>query len=356
MEYTTREAVLALAQPDPEFEAFIAECPLPKRNPQATLEQMREEFARAEELEYASFAKLGVEEAMTIPMRDGYQSHIRICKPPTLPADGSPLVALIYGGGFAMGTNRQLSSFAHSFTAAFGATVVLLSYRLAPEHKFPTAPRDIWDSVQWLSMNASDLGADTSQGFIIGGFSAGAALAIVTAHQAVRDNLSFLTGLWTCHLGATDGKNVPEKYKPLFLSREQNKDAPCLTVEDIDVFQALYAPDFTSEDYVPFVNESTFAKMFPTYVQVAGLDPLRDDGLVYEKALRDAGVKTRLDVYPGVPHGHHLYFPWLKQSLKTRRDAVEGLGWLLGREIGVERAVLDRFFSSFAMLGGQRQN
>jgi hypothetical protein len=62
-------------------------------------------------------------------------------------------------------------------------------------------------------------------------------------------------------------------------------------------------------------------------------------------------VKTRLDVYPGVPHGHHLNFPWLKQSLKTRRDALAGMGWLLGRVIGVDE--LDRFFASFAALAQQ---
>ena len=36
------------------------------------------------------------------------------------------------------------------------------------------------------------------------------------------------------------------------------------------------------------------------WINVAGMDPLRDDGLIYDQALREEwGTKTRLDLYPG---------------------------------------------------------
>lgn len=32
------------------------------------------------------------------------------------------------------------------------------------------------------------------------------------------------------------------------------------------------------------------------YIQICGADILRDEGLLYEKKLKEAGVKTKLDV------------------------------------------------------------
>jgi acetyl esterase/lipase len=60
------------------------------------------------------------------------------------------------------------------------------------------------------------------------------------------------------------------------------------------------------------------------------MDPLRDEGLMYERLLRTkSNVATRLDVYPGLPHGFWSWWPKAGFSDQHLKDALAGLGWLL---------------------------
>ncbi len=60
------------------------------------------------------------------------------------------------------------------------------------------------------------------------------------------------------------------------------------------------------------------------------MDPVRDEGLIYERILREeCGVKTRVDMYPGLPHLFWSFYPDLKRSRKLVDDTLEGVQWLL---------------------------
>ena len=113
----------------------------------------------------------GIQEVFrTVNMRDGFESRIKIHKPTN--SDG-PLIVLIFGGGFIVGNEEQLTPLGRAFAKAFEATTVAISYRLAPEHKFPTAAHDVEDSLLWIARNARELGTDPTKGFVLGGISAG---------------------------------------------------------------------------------------------------------------------------------------------------------------------------------------
>jgi acetyl esterase/lipase len=61
------------------------------------------------------------------------------------------------------------------------------------------------------------------------------------------------------------------------------------------------------------------------------MDPLRDEALIYEQILREEnGIKTKVDLYPGLPHGFWSWFPEANFSKKLQEDNVKGVSWLLG--------------------------
>lgn len=53
------------------------------------------------------------------------------------------------------GSNLQFALIARAIALECGAVAATLSYRFAPEHKFPQPSEYIWDNVQWLSKNAA---------------------------------------------------------------------------------------------------------------------------------------------------------------------------------------------------------
>ncbi|KAL3481073.1 Alpha/Beta hydrolase protein [Aspergillus californicus] len=334
----TKDDVLKLGIVEPELEEILRHSPPPALTLQGPMEPFRQAVSAMEKKAYDSCPTFETEDStISILMRDGHISELRITRS-VKSSSGNPVVVLIFGGGFVMGTNNQSTVWARTIASLYNATVVQPSYRLAPEHKFPTAPNDIWDSVQWIAANESALDADLTNGFILGGASAGGNLSIVTAHRAVKENLSPpITGVLVSIPVCMSKETVPENYKDIWLSREQNANAPGSPGAESGGYEALYQPDFLSEDYSPFNSTAPFSALPRTYVQIAGLDVLRDDGLVYAKVLKDNGVDVRFDAYPGMPHGHFNLWPHLKQSIKSQEDTIWHAGWLLRREVPRQR-------------------
>ncbi|KAK1992600.1 alpha/beta hydrolase fold-3 domain-containing protein [Colletotrichum falcatum] len=321
MEYNTREKVAQLSIPDPEIEEYLK-----------THDAFPVDGSRKPDTDF--------DYSVNVKMRDGYLSETRIHKPPNPSGAKSPVIVLLYGGGFVMGDCHQLSGFARVAARLFNATVINLSYRLAPANPFPAAPKDVWDGLRWVAENARTLGGDASAGFILGGLSAGGNLAAVTAQKTVDGTQVLappLTGLWLCVPAIAEEDAVPAKYRDLLFSKEQNAEAPVLDAATFRRVTAAYAPDAGSPDYSPFNSGAPHKGMPPTFLQVAGKDILRDDGLVYERALREHGVDTRLEVYPGAPHGHIAFQgESVGSSVKARVDVYKGLAWLLNVSVTEE--------------------
>ncbi|KAH0836954.1 esterase/lipase/thioesterase [Fonsecaea pedrosoi] len=195
----------------------------------------------------------------------------------------------------------------------------------APEYPFPRGTEDSWEALKWTIDNHGNLGIDVNN-IIIGGSSSGAHTTAVLSHRVKDGQLPIKGSIMripsVCHIDC---------YPPeLGLhSLEELKDAPLLSKRSMELFYGyLNPPDPSNPEASPLLNP-TFKGHPPTYMQVAGMDPLRDEGLAYADKLRAAGVPVKLDVYPGLPHAFG-YFPKLTAARKNAEDLIAGIKWLLG--------------------------
>ncbi|KAF7197759.1 AB hydrolase superfamily protein B1A11.02 [Pseudocercospora fuligena] len=272
-----------------------------------------------------------------VEMRDGHKIAVRTYHPESPPASGSPLSVVYHGGGWCLGDLSVEELLCRLLASKLGMTVANIDYRLAPEWKFPYAINDCYDATKWASQvaaNASTLGADPSQGFIIGGTSAGGNIACAISHLW-RDNKDSppVTGAHLMIPAVCDASHFPEELKADHKSWDDLELAPILSRKACDLFMGNYIPKVEDRGdplFAPLLWPTGHKNLPPQYFQIDGADPLRDEALIYERILREKeGVTTKVDVYPGQPHGFNSIFPQMKASKKWHEDSVQGVKWLL---------------------------
>ncbi|KAI0268886.1 alpha/beta hydrolase fold-domain-containing protein [Gloeopeniophorella convolvens] len=237
------------------------------------------------------------------------------------------------GEGFVIGDIGFDDDFLRVVSVELQVTTVNVDYRLAPDHVYPSALNDGYAALKWAVNNVDTLSVSLKKGFVVGGVSAGANLAAALALRS-RDDPFFrdvpITGQYlSCPvlIHFADYHRFPGE----LLSMEQNKDAPMLSKESAIRLFDLYKPRLGDPLAFPILAES-HANLAPAFFQITGLDPLRDEGFLYERLLREAGVKTRVNVYPGLPHGFPAEFGHFKVTEQYDKDVSEGLRWLLAQE------------------------
>jgi hypothetical protein len=88
-----------------------------------------------------------------------------------------------------------------------------------------------------------ELGGNPKKGFLVGGISAGGNFGTVVSHLYRDDELSPpLTGVYLSIPACMGPDVVPAKYKNVYLSREQNKNAPILNAESMGLFDSKSIP------------------------------------------------------------------------------------------------------------------
>jgi acetyl esterase len=225
---------------------------------------------------------------------DGGEITVRVFVP-----DGAvpmPGHVNFHGGGWFMGTLKLDEPTMRWIAAGAGCVVASVDYRLAPEHKYPTAAEDCYAALRWTVDNAALLGIDPSR-VSVGGGSAGGNLAAVVALMA-RDRGGPPLCFQLLDIPATD----------LTLSQpsvDQNAEGYMLTRASMEemVVDYLGDPSRATEPYASPLFAADLSGLPPALILTCEYDPLRDDGAAYGRRLAEAGVPVTVGCWLGMIHG-----------------------------------------------------
>lgn len=243
-----------------------------------------------------------------------------------VPAGGDPLAPqwtlyYLHGGGWVQGSLDSHHSLCGKLAQQAGVRVVSYDYVLAPEHKFPAAPDDVFQVYRALLDGAGGLGV-TAERLMVGGDSAGANLTAVLMHDLAGAGEA-LPQAQVLIYPAVDGRMRSASMQAL-------AQQPLLPRSRIDWFQQHYLPegqDVTDPRYSPLFSDH-LAGQPQAFIVAGGHDPLWDDAQSYAKALEAAGVPVTVQNYEGQVHG----FMSLTKVIPQGRDAVDlTAAWIRAR-------------------------
>ncbi|KAL3440690.1 alpha/beta hydrolase fold-domain-containing protein [Aspergillus insuetus] len=316
----------AYAIPDPDFEKY---------------KDMENPFCGAEELSASRMREIFSQMPVSFPYAEKAASNVGVRHQQITARDGAELELRIYkdahvvgkailffvthGGGWVLGDHNVEEGMNRLVAKKTNSVVVSVNYRLAPELPFPYAVNDSFDALQWCRQNADALGIDANR-VIVGGSSSGGNIATALALKDRDEGIGAILGQVlnfpdTCHPAYFP------KDKYVYSSPEQNKDAPILTTEAAHWLWDQYCPHNGAEPYASPLLATSHKGLAPALIQVAGLDPVRDDGLAYSEVLKAAGVPVKTKVYPGLPHAFYL-FPDLQETPTYFNTIVDWINFL----------------------------
>lgn len=291
----------------------MARAPYPPMHSLSPLEA-KQAYARSAGVLDVPKPELPRVEDFFIPARDGHALAARLYAPSIDAA--LPALLYLHGGGFTIGNIDSHDTLCRTLALGSGAAVISLDYRLAPEHRFPTAVHDAWDALQWLAAGGASLKLNSSR-LAVGGDSAGGTLAAVSAIHARNAGLPLALQL-LIYPGTTAHQDTD--------SHALFANGPVLDKALIDWFFHQYIDTVDRDDwrFAPLRSDDVEG-VAPAWIGLAECDPLVDEGVAYADKLRAAGVDVDLEIYRGVVHGFITMGRAIPEARQFHADAAEAL-------------------------------
>ena len=235
----------------------------------------------------------------TIPTRYGtvpatlYHPPAAVCP--------APVYVNVHGGGFVVGHPEQDDPWCRYLAAHAGVVVVNPDYVLAPRHRFPAAPYQIYDIVCWAADENRDWDGTR---LCVGGQSAGGNLSAAAARLALEHRTPAIA-VQVLHYAPLD-LVTPVRDKPSTIGARAVMK-PWMG----DVFDTAYIPDRAQRrerlaSPAWGTNADGIVGIAPAVVVAVEHDRLRDEARRYAEKLRAAGSLIEYYEISGFDHGYNI--------------------------------------------------
>jgi len=222
--------------------------------------------------------------------------------------DPGHVVLYLHGGGYVMGSPVTHRKLAGDVSRASGARVLLLDYRLAPEHPAPAASDDGVQAYRWLLEQGIEPGSIAVAGDSAGG---GLTVAVLVALRAAGDPMP---AAGVCISPWVDLTGEAES-----ITTRAERD-PMVGDGDLARFVDWYLAGADARESSPVYSD--LQGLPPLLIHVGDEEILLDDSVLLAERARAAGVDATLEVWPEMFHVWHVFAGRVPESTA----AVEQVG------------------------------
>jgi acetyl esterase len=213
------------------------------------------------------------------------------------PAANGPKPGLIYfhGGGWVLGSCETHDDICAEMAAGADVAVVMVDYRLAPEHRHPAQLEDSLKVLGWMRRGVPGI---DPHNIVAGGDSAGGQMTVGLCLELRSLGEPQPQGQVLIYPGLSVDFDGP--------SYVRNAEAPCLTRDDMIYYLESFLgpkgnPNWRDPRAVPLLA-TDLRGLPPAFVSVAAHDPLCDDGIIFAERLNAAGIPVMLREEPKLAH------------------------------------------------------
>jgi monoterpene epsilon-lactone hydrolase len=216
--------------------------------------------------------------------------------------DAERAVLYLHGGGYAIGSLNTHRRLAYDISAASGARVLVIDYRLAPEHPFPAAVDDAATAWRWMLAQGLD-----PKRIAIAGDSAGGGLTIATLVN-LRDQKLGLPG---CAVAISPWVDLEGLGASITGRAAQD---PMVQKEGLLWMAGMYLAGKDAKTPLAAPLHADLKGLPPILVQVGTAETLLDDATRIAEKLHQAGVDVKLAIWPNMLHVFPLFAPILSEG------------------------------------------